>query len=796
MRRGGLAHRHQHHARPLHQRTCKKIYRLFFGAQAKGTQAYTLLFPHRSRKETFDGVRGLQAVACGCCGIISAHADEQGLCPACHADACVPVLLESSDAGTDCPFCKARNAWLIFGSRAASLTSAVISILFGSPCNDDKKLITFSDNVQDAAHRAGFFGARTFVATLRTAMAQALHACGDDIPLADFPQAFSTYWHQRLSLPAYIATFCHPDMEWMADYEYLRTDGRLPAHSSFPADVNNRLAWEILGAHTFNGGIGRTPERTGCAIAHVPVKALHEAAERFAGALRRAGIRPGQRVAVMLPNLPQTMIAFWGVVKCGAVAVMVNPLYMERELLQNLNDAGAECLVLLDMLWPRVAPLRDRLPVKTYVVTGIADALSFPLNLIYRFTKGRQKAVPIPYDDKVIAWKDFSRGAQPLSEPIADPQNTPALLQYTGGTTGIPKGVALTHSNLGTNCRQILSIIQETPETEHRFVGLLPFFHVYGLTTGLTIPAALAATVLPLPRYVPQDVLHLIGKHRPTVFPGAPAVYSSLLQQKTLGQYDLTCIKLCISGSAPLPRDTFRRFQELTGAIILEGYGLTEASPITHINPREDSKQKEGSIGMPLPGTDARIVDSESGTAPLPVGKLEELVIRGPQVMQGYWHLPDETASALRNGWLYTGDLAVMDEEGYFFIMDRKKDMVIVGGYNVYPREVDEVLLEHPDVLEGVSVGIPDGVRGEALKAYIVPRPGVELTKADIVGWCRQRLASYKVPRLVEFREELPKTIVGKVLRRALREEEMAKQAKKAARHAARQDGAATAKED
>lgn len=286
------------------------------------------------------------------------------------------------------------------------------------------------------------------------------------------------------------------------------------------------------------------------------------------------------------------------------------------------------------------------------------------------------------------------------------------------------------------------------------------------------------------------------GKHRPTVFPGAPAVYSSLLQQKTLGQYDLTCIKLCISGSAPLPRDTFRRFQELTGAIILEGYGLTEASPITHINPREDSKQKEGSIGMPLPGTDARIVDSESGTAPLPVGKLGELVIRGPQVMQGYWHLPDETASALRNGWLYTGDLAVMDEEGYFFIMDRKKDMVIVGGYNVYPREVDEVLLEHPDVLEGVSVGIPDGVRGEALKAYIVPRPGVELTKADIVGWCRQRLASYKVPRLVEFREELPKTIVGKVLRRALHEEEMAKQAKKAARHAARQDGAATAKED
>ncbi len=346
------------------------------------------------------------------------------------------------------------------------------------------------------------------------------------------------------------------------------------------------------------------------------------------------------------------------------------------------------------------------------------------------------------------------------------------MLQYTGGTTGQPKGVILTHANLGTNCRQVLDIINVTAETHHTFISLLPFFHVYGLTTGLIIPMALAATTLPLPRYVPQDVLRVITRHKATVFPGAPSVYISLLQQKDLARYDLKSIKICVSGSAPLPREIFRRFQEVTGAAILEGYGLTEASPITHINPLGRQGQKENSIGMPLPGTNARIVDMEGGSLTLPPGKMGELVIQGPQVMEGYWRRPDETASALRNGWLYTGDLATMDEDGYFYIVDRKKDMVLVGGYNVYPREVDEVLLEHPKIVEAVTVGINDDVRGEVLKAYVVPGPGESLSKADIIAWCRSKLAAYKVPRLVEFREELPKTIVGKVLRRALREEE------------------------
>lgn len=524
----------------------------------------------------------------------------------------------------------------------------------------------------------------------------------------------------------------------------------------------------------------------------ITYRALREKAELFAGALRRAGVRPGERVALMLPNLPQTIIAFWGVLKAGAVAVMTNPLYMEKELVQNLSDAGANHMVLLDLLWPRVAALRERLPIRNFIVTGIADALSFPLNLLYRLKQRRSRPTVPGNDGAVHFWKNFCRGAQRHSEPVASPREDLVLLQYTGGTTGISKGVELTHANIGTNCRQVLDIINVTAREHHTFLSLMPFFHVYGLTICMIIPVYLASTILPLPRYVPQDVLKLIAKYRPTVFPGAPSVYMSLLQQKDLPRYDLRSIRICVSGSAPLPREVFLRFQEVTGASILEGYGLTEASPITHCNPLGQEGQRANSIGMPIPGTDARIVDMEGGALSLPPGKLGELVVRGPQVMKGYWHRPDETANALRNGWLYTGDLATMDEDGYFYIVDRKKDMVIVGGYNVYPREVDEVLLAHPKVADAVTVGISDGMRGETLKAYVVPRPGETMGKADVVGWCRARLASYKVPRLVEFREELPKTIVGKVLRRALREEEEAKRKRGRKAAAAPQAEAAT----
>ncbi len=501
---------------------------------------------------------------------------------------------------------------------------------------------------------------------------------------------------------------------------------------------------------------------------------LQRQAEIFAASLRLMGVDPGDRVAIMLPNLPQTIIAFWGVLKAGGVVVMTNPLYMETEIVHHMEDSGAEHLILLDLLWSKIAPLRERLPVRQYIVTSIADALRFPLNWLYRLKSRRDHAVPnIPVDgETVLTWKSMFDTNKRFSVPLKHTETTLAMLQYTGGTTGLPKGVMLTHGNLATNCRQIIAVLQEGPETHHTFVALLPFFHVYGLSTGMIIPAALAATSLPIPRYVPRDVLKLIQKHKPTIFPGAPSVYISLMQQKDLASYNLHSIRLCVSGSAPLSAEHFRRFQEITGATIVEGYGLTEASPITHINPLLSSNQKSGSIGMPLPGTDARVVDMEGGSLSLPPGKMGELVVRGPQVMQGYWKRNDETASALRNGWLYTGDLATMDEDGYFQIVDRKKDMVIVAGYNVYPREVDEVLLEHPKILEAVAVGVSDPTRGESLKAYVVLHPGETLTRSEVIAWCRAKLASYKIPRQVEFRDSLPKSIVGKVLRRMLRAEE------------------------
>ncbi len=524
----------------------------------------------------------------------------------------------------------------------------------------------------------------------------------------------------------------------------------------------------------------KNPRAAACIFQNTKISyaKLKDLAETFAASLRLMGVSHGDRVAIMLPNIPQAIIAFWGVMKAGGVVVMVNPLYMEKEIVHHIQDCDAKHLIVLDLLWPKISELRPRLNLEKYIVTSIAEALSFPLNWLYSFREKRHNSSPsIPYDKHVQPWKHMFSTKEKYSADCTITPKTLALIQYTGGTTGLPKGVMLSHENIGTNCQQIIAMIHELARKRHSFVALLPFFHVYGLSVGLIIPTALRACVLPMPRYVPQDVLKLIKKHKPTIFPGAPSVYISLMQQKNISSYDLSCIELCISGSAPLSAEHYNRFQELTGADIIEGYGLTEASPITHINPISMEERRVGSIGIPLPGTDARIVDTEGGSLTLPVGKLGELVIRGPQVMSGYWNKPDETASALRNGWLYTGDLATMDDDGFFHIMDRKKDMVIVGGYNVYPREIDEVLLEHPYILEAVAVGIEDETRGEAIKAYVVLKPEASMSRADVMTWCRKKLASYKVPRLVEFRDELPKTIVGKVLRRALREEEEQKRA-------------------
>lgn len=501
-------------------------------------------------------------------------------------------------------------------------------------------------------------------------------------------------------------------------------------------------------------------------------------AETFAASLRKRGVQPGDRVSIMLPNLPQTFIAFWGVMKAGAIAVMTNPLYMESELTHQIKDSGAKHLITLDIFWPKIAALRESLGLDVCYVTRIRDGLGFPLSWLQPFSARRQGTwVSVPFDGrKVVAWKDLFATSERLSVEVTDAAKTVALLQYTGGTTGVAKGAMLTHANLLANLTQLMAIVQQPPEKEHVFLALLPLFHVFGLTITLLLPARMAARVVPMPRYVPADMLEAFKKYKFTAFIGAPSVYISLLQQKNLAQYDLHHIVFCISGSAPMPLEWLKKFEEVTGTPITEGFGLTEASPVTHANP-VFGKQKPGSIGVPLPSTIARIVDTEDGDKVLGPNEIGELVVKGPQVMAGYWQRPQETARTVRDGWLYTGDIAYMDEEGYFYIVDRKKDLIIVGGYNVYPREIDEVLHSHPKIREAVTVGINHRSRGETVKAYIVPEEGVTLTVPEVVAFCRQKLASFKVPRLIEFRDELPKSMVGKVLRRILRDEELHKNA-------------------
>jgi long-chain acyl-CoA synthetase len=545
----------------------------------------------------------------------------------------------------------------------------------------------------------------------------------------------------------------------------------------YDQEVSPNLDYEILPLYEI---LERTaenyPDRPAIVFNNwtVSYKKLKRLVDLTAANLKKNGVKPGARVAIMLPNCPQTVISYWACLKIGAVVVMTNPLYMEKELVHHFNDSEAKTLITLNLLWKRINGLKDKLNLKRIFVTSIADCLRFPLNILYSIKSKREyKLGPIPYDGKnVLPWKSLLARAPIEPAYPVDPVKDLAALQYTGGTTGVSKGVMLTHANLGYNAQQAKAVLHTIKETGEVMLGLLPFFHIYGLTVCVNFGTLIGATLVPMAKFVPLDVLKTIHKKRPTIFPCAPSIFIALLQQKNLEKYDLSSVRYCVSGSAPMPVPVMEKFNSLSsGANIVEGFGLTEAAPITHLNPLRGNS-KNGSIGLPFPDTDAAIVDMEVGSVPLPPGKIGELVVRGPQVMQGYWNRPDETASVLRNGWLYTGDIAYMDEEGYFFIVDRKKDLIITAGYNVYPREIDEVLHEHPAVKEAVSVGITHPTRGEIIKAYIVLKEGETLTKTDVIAFCREKLANYKVPKQVEFRDDLPKSIVGKVLRRVIREEE------------------------
>ncbi|MFC4766420.1 long-chain-fatty-acid--CoA ligase [Effusibacillus consociatus] len=501
-------------------------------------------------------------------------------------------------------------------------------------------------------------------------------------------------------------------------------------------------------------------------------KKVLEEAYRFANGLQALGIKKGDRVGIMLPNCPQNIIAYYGALFTGAVVVQFNPLYMEREIHHQVTDSGIRILVCLDLVYPKVANASEGTSLETIIVTSIKDYLPFPKNLLYPIkVKKEGLFVAVPYSDKVLSFKRLlsSSPTTPVSTEI-NPQEDLALLQYTGGTTGLSKGVMLTHENLIANTCQAKHWMYKCKPGEESVLCVLPFFHVYGMTVGMNLAVMTASKMILLPRFQPGDVLATIQKEKPTLFPGAPTMYIALLNHPDLEKYDLSSIKACISGSAPLPLEVQERFEAITGGKLVEGYGLTEASPVTHANPIWGHRIN-GSIGLPWPDTIAKVVDPATLEEVEP-GKAGELIVKGPQIMKGYWNRPEETAETLKDGWLFTGDIATMDEKGYFYIVDRKKHMIIAGGFNIYPREVEEVLFEHPAMLEAAVIGVPDPYRGETVKAFIVLKEGQTVTEAELDKFCRERLAAYKVPRLYEFRKELPKTMVGKVLKRALQEEE------------------------
>ncbi|MBP3966324.1 long-chain-fatty-acid--CoA ligase [Paenibacillus lignilyticus] len=507
---------------------------------------------------------------------------------------------------------------------------------------------------------------------------------------------------------------------------------------------------------------------------------LLSASQRMAAGLQAAGIGRGDRVAIMLPNCPQTMIAYFGVMLAGAVVVMTNPLYVERELEHQLKDSGAAAIVTLDLLYPRLERVRGKTPedgpvpqLRTVIVTSIQDALPFPKNLLFPIKQRRSGNNPqVAYGKHgVMRYTSFMSKAPKLpSEVAVDPAADVALIQYTGGTTGIAKGVMLTNRNLIANARQSVAWFYRMEEGKERFLAALPLFHVFGLTVIMNLSVMIGGTIILLPRFEVGVVLETIKKLKPTLFPGAPTMYIALLNHPDVKKYDLSSVRVCVSGSSPLPLEVQTQFEALTGGKIIEGYGLTEASPVTHVNPIW-TKRKIGTVGLPLPNTDAKIVDMTTGEE-LPQGEVGELLVRGPQVMLGYWGRPEATAATFKDGWLRTGDLAQMDSDGFFAIVDRIKDIIIAGGFNIYPREVEEVLYEHPGVRDAAVIGVKDPYRGETVKAFIVLRKDVSLSSMQLDRWCRDRLAVFKVPHLYEFRTELPMTMIGKVLRRKLQEEE------------------------
>jgi long-chain acyl-CoA synthetase len=491
--------------------------------------------------------------------------------------------------------------------------------------------------------------------------------------------------------------------------------------------------------------------------------------ESLKTALYDLGIRKGDRVALMLPNTPHYIISYFAVLKLGAIVVQMNPLYSKSEMEFILKDSSAKALITLDLFLDKVLQIKDNIPTKLFIIGRVKEFLNFPLNFLYSLKTIFSKIPPIPNDFHVFSSLLYTNSK--IIDVQINPKEDVAVLQYTGGTTGRPKGAMLTHFNLYANVKQLIAWTTNIDYGSERTLIVIPLFHVYAMTVGMNYTLAIGGNVVLLPKFDLKQVIEAIEKHKITNFPGVPAIYNAINNYKEISKYNLTSIKLCLSGAAPLPIQVKQQFEKITGAKLIEGYGLSEASPVTHANPIY-GENKEGSIGLPLPDTDAKIVDLKTGEE-LPPGKEGELIIKGPQVMKGYWNNEEETKQVLKDGWLFTGDIAKMDEDGYFYIVDRKKDMIIVHGFNVYPRNIEEVLYKHPKIKEAAVVGIkkPE-IADEIVKAYVVVKEGETLTKEELLNYLKEHLTYYEIPSEIEFTSEIPKSLIGKPLRRVLREKD------------------------
>ena len=485
--------------------------------------------------------------------------------------------------------------------------------------------------------------------------------------------------------------------------------------------------------------------------------------DRLATALGKLGVKKGDRVGIMLPNCPQYLISFFAIVRLGAIVTNINPIYTPREVQMVANDSGIKAIVVLDLMTPVVLGVKANTAIENVIVTSVQEYSAKP-ETAPSAPEGTLSFAGLIKDTEVA-----------LPRVSITPEEDVAVLQYTGGTTGVPKGAMLTHFNLYANVIQSSVWGRElTQRGDERYLMVIPYFHIYGQTVGLLLGTWSGAMQIPVPKFDPDALIQAIKTYKPTFFPGVPTLYISMLNHPEIKTCGLEYVRRFNSGSAPLPVEVIEQFEQLSGAMLYEGYGLTETSPTTHSTPTL-ARRKPGSIGLTYPSTDAKIVDLETGLEEVPLGAEGELCIRGPQVMKGYWNRPDETSIALRDGWLYTGDVARMDEDGYFYIVQRKKDMIIVSGFNVYPNEVEDVLFTHPAVQEAAVIGVPDKYRGESVKAFIVLKPGASATVEELSEFCKTNLAKFKVPSVIEIVPGLPKSAVGKVLRRELREMEAKK---------------------